>query len=102
MAIITRKIGGDGDPVRGYVSFEIDYDDSKLWLRAVRCINNSTENAWGRAVCLTNARSGDLVFQPAQTMQISIPGNAANGMGVTILPNGKIDGVDYWFMWPYP
>ena len=32
MAIITKRLGGDGDPVRGYVVFEVDYDNVALRL----------------------------------------------------------------------
>lgn len=102
MAIITKSVGGDGDPVRGYMHFEIDYDDVLLRLTALRCVNESTEATFGRVINLETGREYSQIFPASQTTEISIPGNAAQRLNITITPNGKIDGCDYHFMWPAP
>lgn len=102
MAIISKRQGGDGDPIRGYVEFWIDYDDALLRLTALRCINNSTELAWGRVTNLQTNRSYEQTFAANQTTEISIPGNAAQRLNISIDANGRIDGCDYFFMWPAP
>ena len=102
MATITRKVGGDGDAQRGYVEFQIDYDDRKNYLTALRCINSSTEAAWGQATLVADGRSYDMRFPAGQTTYIAIPTGAAQRLGITVDPRGRIDGVEYHFMWPYP
>lgn len=102
MAIITRDIGGDGDPVRGSVRFQIDYDNVRNRLTALRCINSSTEAAWGMARMVSNGRSYDLRFPPNVTTEISIPTGANQRLDITIDSHGRVDGVEYYFMWPYP
>ena len=102
MAIITKRLGGDGDPVRGYVVFEVDYDNVALRLTALRCINNSTEAAWGRVTKLSNGRTASRVFPANQTTVITIPTGASQRLAITIDARGRIDGCDYFFMWPAP
>lgn len=100
MAIVTRVMAGDGDPVRGYVRFEVDYDDVNLRLTALRCINNSTEACWGKVLKNSNGRTYERTFAANTTTTLTIPTGAAGRLTITITPNGKIDGVDYFFMWP--
>ena len=102
MTIITKDIGGDGDPVRGYVKFQIDYDNVNLRLIALRCINNSTEACWGQATKISNGRSYDMRFPPSSTTYIAIPTAPSTRLEITIDARNRVDGVEYHFVWPYP
>jgi hypothetical protein len=102
MAIITKVMGGDGDPERGYVKFEVDYDNVALRLTTLRCINDSTEDCWGKVVKLSNGRTYEHVFPALTTQEFAIPTNTAQRLTITVDERGRIDGVDYFFMWPAP
>ena len=103
MAIVTKTIGHDGTPDGGYVEWQIDYDDARLRLTAVRCINNSTSIAWGKAVSVANpSRSYSTTFPANQTTVINIPTGASQRLDITVDARGRVDGVDYQFMVPAP
>lgn len=102
MATVTRQIGGDGDPARGYVFWEIDFDDAKLLLTAVRCRNESSEATYGSVTQISNGRTYGMRFPPNSTTNIAIPTGQAQKIDISIMPSGKLDGVHYSFVWPYP
>jgi hypothetical protein len=101
MAILTRVMGGDGDPQRGYVRWEVDYDDTALILTTLRCINASSEPCFGKATLVSNRNKVYSATVPANTTrEIAIPTNQANRLDITIDEHGRLDGVEYAFMWP--
>lgn len=102
MAIVTKAMGGDGNPEHGYVRFEVDYDDTNLRLTTLRCINNSDLPCWGKVLKNSNGRTYQMTFPANQTTTLNIPTGASQRLTITIDANGRIDGVDYFFMWPAP
>lgn len=102
MAIQTRVIASDGDEQRGFVTFEVDYDDVTMLLVMLRCINLSSETAYGRAVLVSNTnRDYSRVFPAQATTEQAIPTSPNGRIQVFINPlNNKLDGVEYYFMWP--
>ena len=98
MAIQTKTLGGFGPDVR----FELDYDDAKLILVALRCINNSASAAWGQAVATANGRTYGMRFPPQQTTEVAIPNHPQQKLDITVTANGRLDGVEYSLMHPYP
>jgi hypothetical protein len=97
MATQTKILGTFDD---GNVEFNIDYDDVTLYITAFRCINGSTQNAYGRATRLSNGKTYERVFPPG-TITVVIPTNAANRLALFLNPNGKLDGVEYHLSFPY-
>lgn len=98
MAVLTKQLGGLGPDVR----FELDYDDRKLLLVALRCINNSDSAAWGQAVATANGRTYGMRFPPGQTTEVAIPTGPQQKLDITIDAQGRLDGVEYSLMAPYP
>jgi hypothetical protein len=98
MAIITKTLGNFDN---GNVVFELDYDNVNLRLTALRCINNTSQAAYGQARKTSNGRAYDMRFGPGTTV-IAIPTQTATRLTITIDARGRVDGVDYQLMWPYP
>lgn len=87
----------------GVVRFEYDYDDAanRLWVTAVRCVNTSTEAAYGELVMLSNGRKYGARFAPGTT-EIAVPTAANLRIQHFINANGKLDGIDKNILVPYP
>ena len=102
MAIQTRRIAGDGSPEKGYVEFWISWDDVGLFLTELKCINNSSEATWGKAINIQTGRSYERTFPANETTILSLPGQSQNRLNITIDARGRVDGCDYFFMWPAP
>lgn len=98
MATVTRQIGSFDN---GNVSFSIDYDDTTLIVLSFSCVNNSTQNAWGKATRISTGRSYEKVFLPG-SITIFIPTNTAQRLELFIDPvKNALDGVDFQLMFPY-
>lgn len=100
--VLTRQRGSDGDETRGYVTFEIEYEANALYLTALRCINQSTEAAWGCVTHIATGRTYSMRYPAGQTTVLPIPTLSTQRLSVTIDARGRLDGVDSAFMWPYP
>lgn len=98
MAIVTKVLGEFNG---GLVRFEYDYDNNDLRVRAFRCVNNSTEAAYGQITRTSDGASHDLRFAPGTT-QINIPTAPNQRVQLTLRPDGKLDGAELHLAWPYP
>ena len=103
MATQERVLARDGDDARGFVTWFVQWDDVNLRLTALRCENNSSEAAWGKCQSVANPSRVREVTIPANTTRtISIPTGASTRFDITVTEKGRIDGVEYWTMWPAP
>ena len=87
MAIQTHQLGGDDT-----YHFELDWDDAKNIVVALRCVNNRSTS-----VQATLYRNSDNQFIQGEflpgTSQIGAPQSPRTSQfPVTVLPNGKLDG----------
>lgn len=99
MAIVTLEKGRLVEDA-GSAILEIDYDDATMLLRVVRVINEHPTQAARVAVQRTDgSRRVTRDAPPNQTTSQTIPTTQANRLQLTVLPNGRIDGVSYEFGW---
>ena len=99
MAIITKTIG-EAVEVAGTATLQIDYDDQRLRLTAIRIIN--THPSLTARLSATSTSTGatfTLDGPPNQTSAQGVPSGQASKFGVTIDSRGRVDGVDYAFGW---
>ena len=88
----------------GLVTVEVDYDDANLRISRVRVINNSDAAAHVTATRISDGRSIAQRF-PAQSSTFrSIPtsGPASERMEFFINPGGRLDGISFECLFPYP
>lgn len=98
MATVTIELGSFDER---RVLLQVDYDDILLRLLVVRCINNTNFPARGTATAVPQPnRTYTATFPANQTTELNIPQNAANRLDITIDSRGRVDGVDYQFLWP--
>ena len=97
MASVTKEIGSFGDQV----TFSITYDNVSNLLTALRCKNDSEQDAIGEATLVANGRSYSKIFQAHTDTNIAIPTQKATRLDITVDANGRVNGVEYHFSWPY-
>ncbi len=97
MALIDKAIGGFGDTVRFFVT----YDDATLLLDSIRCVNNGDQDCWASVIRETDGLTYNNIFHPGETI-FNIPPGQTNRIGVVVRPDGRLIGVSYSLMYPYP
>lgn len=99
MATITKTLG-EAVEVAGTATLQIDYDDQRLRLSAIRIINtHPTLTARLSATSTSTAATFSLDGPPNQTTSQNVPAGQASKFGVTIDAQGRVDGCDYAFSW---
>jgi len=98
MATITKWLGSFEN---GAVEFTIDIDDTTFIISAFRCVNASSQPAWGKATSIDTGRSYERVFNPG-TITVVIPTNPGQRLSQYYDPvKGALTGIDFELMWPY-
>ena len=97
MATVTKL---EAEYADGLVRFEYDYDDATLRLTALRCVNNTSQAAYGKATQTSNGRTHERTFGADQTTAVAIPTGAAQRLQLVLGSNGKLDGVSIETRWP--
>lgn len=98
MATQTYTLGQQG---AGLVTWQLDWDDVGLFLRAVRCINNSDQSARITATVLSNGRSASLDAPAHQTTVQNLPTGAQSRLDVSFdSTHNRLAGADYQTFWP--
>lgn len=81
--------------------FEYDYDDVSFLVIAVRCINNTTQSAYGWVARSTNYNVNySSTFPPLTNTEFSVSQGAANRLQLTVTPSGKLDGIEVSYRFP--
>lgn len=98
MATQTYTLGQQG---AGLVTWELDWDDVGLFLRAVRCINNSAQPAKITATVLSNGRTASLTAPANQTTVQNLPTTPQARLDISFDPvRNRLVGADYQTFWP--
>lgn len=85
----------------GNCVWELDWDDVSLFLRTLRCINNSSQPSRIVAKVQSNGRTGSLTAPAGQTTVQNLPTTAGARLDVTFdAARNRINGVDYTLFWP--
>ena len=101
MAIIIKTIAEFTDPNGGVCVFQYDYDDIDLRVRAVRCVNECHNPAYGWVARSSNTRVFyDATFPANSTVEVSISTGAANRLQLSVTESGKLDGLEVSFRYP--
>jgi hypothetical protein len=99
VAIVTKTLG-EAVEAAGTATLQVDYDDQRLRLSAIRIINtHPTLTARLTATSTSTAATFSLDGPPNQTSVQNVPAGQASKFGVTIDSRGRLDGVDYAFGW---
>jgi hypothetical protein len=93
MALQTRVLAG-GDP-----HLEFDWDDQTLYLRAIRCVNNTGQDAYVWAQSTSNGRTYESTVGQGLT-EVSVGAQQAQRLQLSTTPSGKLDGVEWEFRFP--
>jgi hypothetical protein len=106
MAIQTKTLGVLNED-EGSATLQIDYDDALLRLTTVRIINtHPTRTARVSATVVANPnRTASMDGLPpvapatSKTSSQNLPTGQTQRFNITVLPSGRLDGVDYQFGW---
>lgn len=85
----------------GLVRVEVDYDDANLRVSRVRVVNDSDAAAHVTAVRLSDGLSYSQRFSARSTTFRNIPTGQADRLQFT-LNDGRLDGISFEILWPYP
>lgn len=98
----TIQLGSVGDDGAGnpLVQFELEVDSNNR-ATALRCINNSTEAAWGSLTQASSGRTVGLRFPPGTTV-LAIPTTVALRIMALLDSRGRLTNIDRNIVWPYP
>lgn len=97
MAIQTVILGILSDQSGGQATLSFDYDDVTLLMSAIRLDNKSSRSVFVSATSTTNGKVYSATVAPGQLGSISISSTQANRLQLTVIPPGKLDGVEYQF-----
>ena len=95
--IVTRILASyDSKRVR----FEMDYDDVTLRVSALRCVNGSTQDAYGELVRDADQVRRGRVFAAGTTVDLAIPQSPPAARFVVTMRDGHLSGLRLQSMWP--
>lgn len=94
---VTHRVGGFNNET---VVFEYDYDDSTLFVTAVRCLNQTDQPAYASATDLTRNRTYEREWPAQATTEQAIPTGAAQRLVLTVSPSGRFDNLSVSMRWP--
>jgi len=98
MATQTYNLGTVDE---GRCVWELDWDDVSLFLRTIRCKNNSTAASRLTATVDSNGRTGSLTAPPNSTTIQNLPTGAQTRLDISFdSTRNRIDGVNYQIFWP--
>jgi len=82
------------------VRFEVDYDDVTLRVSALRCVNDSGQDAYGELVRASDQAARGLTIPAGTTREVAIPQNPAAARFVFTLREGHVSGITLQSRWP--
>lgn len=102
MSTVTKNIADFIEPgTANHCVFQYDYDDGTLRVLAFRCINDTGLPAYGWVARANNFNVNYSATFPANTTtEYPVGQGAANRLQLTLLPNGKLDGVEKEMRYP--
>lgn len=86
----------------GLVRVEVDYDDATLRISAVRVVNDSDQAANVTAIRLSDGKIVSQRFPARSTTFRSIPSSPPQERLGFTLNQGRLDGISFEVLWPYP
>lgn len=82
---------------------EWDNQASRQWVTAVGCNNATPETAYAEAYRISDGtRKQSAVFLANTNTSIAVPTGAAQRLQLIVLPNGRLDGIQFKTAWPSP
>ena len=91
MAVVRKQLAYMDD---GALIVAFDYDDVDLRIISIHVENNSARTYVVSATAVGTGRNYTLEIAPG-TIDQSIPAGAANRLGLSVTPSGKLDGVEW-------
>ena len=98
MATQTKTIGNLSDGLGHTAVLSYDYDDVSLTLLVARVVNGLSAPVNVSLKRTSDGRLyGPFTCAANQTTTQNLPASGANKLGLTLLPNGKLDGAEIQF-----
>lgn len=77
----------------GAVKFSFTYDDVTLDIQSFTAVNNGVQTYVLSATRMNNGQNYTMQFDPGTTIDQPMPQGAQTKLGLTVVGNGKLDGV---------
>lgn len=96
MATQTHTLASFDD---GNCTWSMQYDDVRLLITQIACVNNSAEPTRGSATVQATGHSFTALVDAGGSLTQVIPTGQANRLDLTVDSRGRPDGIDYTFQW---